>query len=51
MGEWFTDTIEIIYYLYPIIIYIFNKNNLLIPIILFFGFIIMAKAKYAEICI
>lgn len=48
MGEWFIDAIEIIYCLYPIIKYIFNKNNLLIP---FFRFIIIAKTKYFEICI
>jgi hypothetical protein len=51
MREWFTDAIEIIYCLYPKIMYIFNKKNLLIPIFLFFGFIIIAKTKYFEICI
>ena len=51
IGEWFTDAIEIIYCLYPIIMQIFNKNNLLFPIFLFFGFIIIAKTKYFEICI
>ena len=49
MGEWFTGAIVIIYYLYPIIVYIYNKNKFLIPIFLFFGFIIMTKTKYFKI--
>jgi hypothetical protein len=49
MGEWFTGAIVIIYYLYPIIVYISNKNKFLIPIFLFFGFMIMIKTKYFEI--
>ena len=49
IGEWFTGAIVIIYYFYPIIVYIFNKNKFLIPIFLFFGFVIMIKTKYFEI--
>ena len=51
MGEWFTGAIVIIYCLYPIILYIFNKNKFVIPIFLFFGFVIMTKTKYFEISI
>jgi hypothetical protein len=49
MGEWFTGAIVIIYCLYPIILYIFNRNNFLIPIFLFLGFVIMTKTKFFEI--
>lgn len=49
IGEWFTGAIVIIYCLYPIIILIFNKNKFLIPIFLFFGFVIMTKTKYFKI--
>jgi hypothetical protein len=49
MGEWFTGAIIIIYCLYPIIIYIFNKNKFLIPIFLFFGFVIISKTTFFEI--
>ena len=49
MGEWFTGAIIIIYCLYPIIVYIFNKNKLLIPILLFFGFVIISNTKFFEI--
>lgn len=49
MGEWFTGAIVIIYILYPIIMYIFNKNKFIIPMILFSGFIIMIKTKYFKI--
>ena len=49
MGEWFTGAIIIIYCLYPIILYIFNKNKFLIPIFLFFGFVIMTKTTFFEI--
>ena len=51
IGEWFLGAIVIIYCLYPIIIYIFNKNKFLIPLFLFFGFVIMVKTKYFEIII
>ncbi len=51
MGEWFTGAIVIIYYLYPIIMHIFNENKFLIPIFLFFGFVIMVKTKFFEISI
>ena len=49
IGDWFTGAIIIIYYLYPIIVYIFNKNKFLIPIFLFFGFVIMTETNYFEI--
>ena len=49
MGEWFTGAIIIIYCLYPIILYIFNKNKFLIPIFLFFGFVIMTKTTFFKI--
>ena len=49
IGAWFIGPIVIIYYLYPIIVYIFNKNKFIIPIFLFFGFVIMTKTKYFEI--
>ena len=49
MGEWFTGAIIIIYCLFPIIIYIFNKNKFLIPIFLFFGFVIISKTTFFEI--
>lgn len=49
IGEWFTGAIIIIYILYPIIVHIFNKNKFIIPIFLFFGFIIMIKTKFFEV--
>ena len=49
IGEWFTGAIVIIYYLYPIIVYIFNKNKFLILLFLFFGFVIMTETNYFEI--
>ena len=49
MGEWFTGAIVIIYYLFPIIVHIFNRNKILIPIFLFFGFVIMTKTTFFEI--
>ena len=49
IGEWFTGAIVIIYYFYPIIVYIFNKNKFLIPIFLFFGNLIMTETKFFEI--
>ena len=51
VGEWFLGAIVIIYFLYPIIIYIFHKKKFAIPIFLFFGFIIMTKTNYFEIII
>jgi len=49
IGEWFTGAIVIIYFLYPIILYIFNKNTFIIPLFLFFGFEIMTKTKFFKI--
>lgn len=51
IGNWFIGPIVIIYYLYPIAVYIFNKNKFIIPIFLFCGFAIMTKAKYFNISI
>ena len=49
IGEWFLGAIIIIYCLYPIIVLIFNKKKFVLPIFLFFGFVIMAKTNYFEI--
>ena len=51
MGEWFTGAIIIIYFLYPIILYIFNNYIYVLNIVLISLYVLMIKTKFFLITI
>lgn len=46
IGEWFLGVIILLYFLYPILSFLMNKNILIINFICFFGYLLMYKTKY-----
>ena len=46
IGEWFLGAIIIIYILYPVILWIFRKNILLINFMIFIGYVLMFKTNF-----